>query len=536
MSPGNLFDWLEDVATFVWSVSGAVLLALSVVILTVAVVQGWRRSRRTEIVISNLADGTGDATAGAAVIGLTYRLREGFLSALPRLGDYARGTVERGKLDSTSPIRSLVLDDIARDSLLRDIATSQQELTESMESLVPEKALGAYRVVAATLFRPNEVHVSGVLQRRHDRLGGLGISFTVHHLGSESAASRITLWEDEPTPDATTTKSVGQRFHELMPAASSALACELLRQRLLATVHKQTLRQRVAIRRRNRHVRTPDAVVEFLVGSSYESAAHLHAPATKSFYKLAERALVKSVKHLDHYKVSFLLANTLSELARRQGHDADRATSLLWRSSKVFEEARDKLHRADLPAPLRRAEAMKVRAALTMNACLAAELLADDVGPGANDVADVAELIKIDPGDYENADVLYNVACTLAVAARVKTLASQGVDCGACRRQAERWLLHACARNDRWWRRAEADPDLGLLHEWIPAARRRLRESVQSPLDAQSIGALVDGVLEAMAPTSHRGRRRAKTMHTSPPAVLTPEPDGHKTPSPRGSG
>ncbi|MCA1706858.1 MAG: hypothetical protein LC808_27790, partial [Actinobacteria bacterium] len=36
------------------------------------------------------------------------------------------------------------------------------------------------------------------------------------------------------------------------------------------------------------------------------------------------------------------------------------------------------------------------------------------------------------------------------------------------------WLLHAAIRNDRWWVAARTDPDLVLLYDWIPAARRRL--------------------------------------------------------------
>ena len=288
------FDGLADAAESVWSLARVALLAGALGIFAMAVVRTWRRSRRTEIVISTLADGTGDATTAGAVVGLTYRLREGLLSALPQLAEYGRKTVKRAETDSTSPLRALVLDDIARDSLLDDISASQEGLTDSMESLVPEKARAAYRVVASTLLRRKQVHVSGVLQRRHDRLGGLGLSFTVHHVGSDTAASRITVWEDGPSEDAAPTKSLPQRFHELVVPASRLLACELLRQRLLATVEKRPWRERVGIRKRARPIAPPDAVVEFLVGNAYQSDAHHNAPATKSFYKLAERALKKS--------------------------------------------------------------------------------------------------------------------------------------------------------------------------------------------------------------------------------------------------
>ncbi len=509
--------WLAEAADFVWSLARVALLAGALIVLAATVVRAWRRSRMTEIVISTLADGTGDPVAGAAALGLTYRLREEVLSALPQLADHAIKTVERAAKDSTSPLQSLALDDIARESLLRDISSSQRELTESMESLVPEKARGAYRVVANTLFQPKEVQVSGVLQRRDDRPGGLGISFTVLHVGSEEAASRITLWEDEPSETATATKALASRFHELVGPASRSLACELLRQRLLGRPQKPRLRARLAVRKGNRHVRTPNAVVEFLVGAAYQSDAHHNAPATKSFYELAARALAKSLRKLDHYSVSFQLASTLGELARRQGADIDEAITLLRRSTRGFEDATRKLPRADLPQSERRAEALKLRAALTLNACLEAELLPDDVERAAKGAAAAAELMEAKPGEYENVAVLYSVACALAVAARVHGFAAHGLDLDACRSHAERWLLHACADRDRWWKKAEADPDLRLLHDWMAPTRRRLQESIsgrdgEKPLDSQSIGPLVDGVVMATATTLPS---RANSLPTS---------------------
>jgi hypothetical protein len=281
------------------------------------------------------------------------------------------------------------------------------------------------------------------------------------------------------------------------------------------------LRKWVAIRKRSRHVMTPDAVVEFLVGNSYQSAAHLNAPATKSFYELAERAFMNSVRQLDHYKVSFQLANTLGELARRQGADVDKAITLLGLSTRHFEEAREKLPRADLPEAQSRAEVLRLEAALTINACLAAELLTDNVGYSVKGAAGAAKLMEADPGEYEDADALYSVACTLAVAARVKSLAAHRFDLDACRSQARRWLLYACARNDRWWTDGEADPDLDLLHDWMPPARRRLRESMsardhEKPLDSHSIAALIDGVLKAMVPTRPSRNNGAPSLPRPP--------------------
>lgn len=495
------FDRLTEVADSIWSLGRAGLVGGILVLLAVAVLQAWRRCRRTEIVIQPLADGTGDATAGTVVIGLTYRLREGVVSALPQLGKHVRRVVKGAQDDSTSPIRHLVVDDPARDSLVDDVDRSRRELLQSMEDVLPEKARGAYRVVATAFFQPREVHVSGVLQRRHDGFGGLGISFTVQHSGSKQETRRLTLWEDDQPKTARGETTVAQRFHDLVVPASAALACELQRQRLLVNVQEHRLRQRLAFRKGNRHVTTLPAVVEFLVGTSYASAAPFHSPATKSFYQLGDRALKRAVKDLDHYKVPFQRGHALGELAR-QGSDLDEGTRLLGKSTELFREAREKLPRADLPEALRRAEELKLQAALTRNACLLAEWHTDEVQYGLRVAAEAAELMRLAPADYEHPDALYNVACALAVAARVATGAGPGFDREACRRHAEGWLLHACARNQQWWRQAEVDPDLGLLRPWLPAARRRLQEAIaarsaDTPLDGSAVAALIDGMATA---------------------------------------
>jgi hypothetical protein len=68
------------------------------------------------------------------------------------------------------------------------------------------------------------------------------------------------------------------------------------------------------------------------------SAVNQSAPATKSFYEQVERALKKSAKCIDHYKLSYQLGHTLAELARRQGADRDKAIDVLSESTGRFEE------------------------------------------------------------------------------------------------------------------------------------------------------------------------------------------------------
>jgi hypothetical protein len=126
--------------------------------------------------------------------------------------------VNRAASDPTSPLRELNLDDIGRrDALLGDITSSQNDLMASMESMVPQPARGAYRIVANWLLRPTEVRVLGVLQRLNDEGGGVGLSFNVNHVGAEEGASRITFWEDED--GAVGAKTVVERFHAIRPPA-----------------------------------------------------------------------------------------------------------------------------------------------------------------------------------------------------------------------------------------------------------------------------------------------------------------------------
>ncbi len=495
----DFFDRLTNAADSVLSIVGAVLLITAMVLLAVALRRAWKQSRLTEVVIETLGDATGDATAGAVALGLTYRLREEVVATLPVLADHARRAVQRAESDSTSPLRALMLEDIdRREALLGDITSSQNDLMQSMESMVPQAARGAFRVVTNSFLRPKEVRIMGVLQRLNDDGGGVGLSFNVNHVGAEEAASRITLWEDGDSD--VDEKTVVQRFHALIPPAARALACELLRQRLKLTMSKRNRRHSIAARSGGPQV-DREAVVELLVGGSYQNAAHLSAPATKSFYELAAQALKKSAGRLQHYKLSYQLANTVAELGRRQGADQGRTIELLSESTKLLGEATRQLPGAKLQPAHHQAEELRIKAALTVNACLVAELLSDDEAKSEHAAGCVAELISVDPVAYDSEGVLYNVACALAVAARVEALARHGADKETCLDRSKLWLLHACARNERWWTHGTADRDLCLLREWIPEARRRWWEASQEgPPDAEAIRARVEAVVEALRP------------------------------------
>lgn len=493
-------DWLKGAADLVLSVGGALLLVLATAVFGVAFFRAWRQSRRVQVTIEDLSDATADTTTEGAVLGLTYRLREEVLAALPALADRARRAVAGADSDPSSPIRALMLEDIDRQEVLGDITSSQKDLMQSMESMVPQGARGAYKVVASSLLRPKEVRVLGVLQRRNDASGGLGVSFHVNHVGAEEAASRITLWEDAGRD--VSGKMVAERFHALVTPAARALACELLRQRLRVKMSRRRRHRKARSTDQQRHV-DREAVVEFLVGGSYRNAAHGSAPAVTSFYDLAARAFTKSAGRLDHYKLSYQLGNTLAELARRQGADRKRAIELLMESTTLLDQAEMKLPRADLEDPKRRAEELKIQAARATNACLLAEFLPDDEVKAKSAALLACALTDVDPTAYDTDSVLYNVACALAVAARVAALARHGADKDRCLDRSRLWLLHACARNDRWWEVGEGDSDLCLLSDWMLEARRLLSELSSgsdglSPPDAEAIRTRVDGVLEAL--------------------------------------
>lgn len=529
---GAVIDWMADAADFVLSVGGALLFMAAAVLFALAAWRAWSQSRRTEVIIETVDDATGDATTGAAVVGLTYRIREEVVAALPALAERARRVVQKAaESDSTSPISALMLEDIdRRETLLGDITSSQNDLMQSMEDMVPQPALGAYRVVASSLLRPKEVRVLGVLQRVNDGSGGVGLSFNVNHVGAEEAASRITLWEDEDCDVGT--KTIVERFHALVGPAARALACELLRQRLRVTMSERRRHRRRARSGQHRQV-DGRAVVEFLVGNSYQTAAHGSAPATKSFFRLAEQAFRKSASGLDHYKLSYQLGNTLAEQGRRQGSDRVKAIDLLSESTKLFKEANNKLPAAGLREAHHRDEELRIRAALTMNACLLAEFLSDDEEKAKGASTLVGALMTVDPADYASDGVLYSVACTLAVAARVEALAAHGVDKEMCLARAKLWLLHAGARKDLWWAHGKADPDLCLLRDWMPHARRCLWEATGGAdgdtLDAAVLRAHIDKVIQALTPTP-------QPPAPAPQAGSGAAPGVGDAPSPRGRG
>ena len=518
----NVLEGLSDLVGSAFSVGATVVYATAIVIVPVALVRAWRRSRRTEVVITTLADATGDPAAAGAVVGLTYRLREELLDALPVVADRTKEVVELAQTDPTSPIGTVARNDMDRDHLLRDIKSSRDQLMDSMENLVPEAARGAYRFLATTLVHPNEVDVSGVLQCRNHAPGGLGLSLTVNPVGTDGAASRVTLWEDKESD--VSAKSVVERFHDLVTAAARSLACELLRQRMLATTPKPRLRDRLpGIKRHhdptgngagtNPPVKR-EAVIEFLVGVAYRGGALQSVQAKRTFFQLSERALKKAVGdglespdgYLDHYKVSFERGSVLAELARRQGPDAEEAIRLFSQSTEHFMEADAKLHAADLPPAECQAERLKVRAALNTNACLVAELRPDDVVEARKAAEGAMRLTAEDPQRYSGklgVGALYNLACSLAVAARVETLAVHGVDGDRCLVHAKLCLLHACARDSRWWDNGKADPDLCMLKEWMPQARRQLVEASRGTddkdrVDSDVLNARIDSVIDAL--------------------------------------
>jgi hypothetical protein len=499
----GVFGWLNDAADSVLSIGGALLVLASTVVLAVALRRAWKQSRLMEVTVETLSDATGDATTAAVTLGLTYRLREDVVAALPALANHARRVVEKVESDPTSPIRALVQEDIERrEALLDDITSSRDALMQSMENMVPQAARGAYRVVTGALLRPKEVRVLGVLQRLNDGGGGIGLSFNVNHVGAEEAGSRITLWEDPDAPVAG--KTVVERCHALILPAARALACELLRQRLKLTMAERN-RRRKAGRRDHAQEFDREAVVELLVGGAYQNAAHGSAPATKSFFELAARALATSDEKLDHYRLSYQRANTLAELGRRQGDDRAKAIELFSESVSLLNDAGRRLPEAELQPADHRAEELAIRAALTVNACLVAELLPDDNAKAERAAKLVCELTTVDPVGFQLDGVLYNVACALAVAARVKALARHGTDTRACLDRARLWLLYAGAHNGHRWTVGAADPDLCLLHAWIPDARRHLSDTEPSPggaepPDPETISARVDAVVAALTP------------------------------------
>ena len=158
--------------------------------------------------------------------------------------------------------------------------------------------------------------------------------------------------------------------------------------------------------------------------------------------------------------LEYELADTLAELGRRQGANRARAIELLVESSALLGKAKRMLRNADLEEPQRRSEQLRMEAASTRNACLVAELLPDDDEARKEAHRLALALTVVAPSEEESNRVQYNVACALAVAARVLALPQHGAGSESFLERAKIWLLHAAAGNERWWMVAHADPDL----------------------------------------------------------------------------
>jgi hypothetical protein len=507
----------------VLSLGWDVLIPAALVILFVAFFRAWRDVRRPKVVISPFTDATGDETVKGAALGLTHRLREETLEALPRLAGRMTQEVVDAKSDPTSPVALLGREDVAVEQrrLMDDIGSSEQTLTQSIDSMVPESARGATRVVTAMMLRPRGVRVSGMFQKVNDAPGSLGISVTVEELQGRGVPARVTLWEDGDTD--TSGKTVLERFHDLVVPASRALACELLRQHLGARIRRRRVPSWFPFPRRSQ----PEAcegVIEFVIGTAYLSAAARYAPAKKAFYQQAERAL-RGASKLEHYWVSCVLAEAVVQRARSEPEDE--AETSFEEAIDLLGEAGQRLPKAPLGDHHRYGAELNIKAGLALIDCL---LVPREPSRAERTAAAVIELYEADTSSFEGTEstpdttVLYNLASTLAVASALEPLARHGVDLERCQARAKECLLQACLGNDQWWTDGKVNRDLAGLRGWLLDARREvLAKRRDGSLDREAICAIVaravepvqSGPKEADRSSSKRGDRRAR--RTSPP-------------------
>ena len=481
----------------VLEVGAVVLTACAVIMLMGAFFQAWREARKARVAIPTLVDATGDDKTKVAVVGLTHLLREELHRALPRLAERMTKEIHEAEKDPTSPLATLVREDVAIEKrLVADIGSSQQELTNSITSLSPESVRGALRVISETMSRPRGVRISGVLQRFNDGSGGVGLSFAVDDLQGNAADRRVSLWEDPHTD--VDGKTVVQRLRDLIVPASRALACELLHQHLTARMSKRRLGRWLGTERRERSPKLdPGDVVEFLIGTGYLTAAPLYPPATMSLYEQAERALTK-IKELDHYRVLFVRAEALFERARTlEGHDA---VTLLHKSTELYEQARENLRNADLDPSDRVAAEVNIQAGLAIISCLFVEHVPDEPWTVEAAAKATTQLLERDTSPLEdsksmqNSTALYNMASALTVASGIEPLSEHGVDLARCLVRARECLLHACQWTDQWWDDGKVDPDLRLLWPWMPEAHRQvLAAGGEAVLDREVICAIATG-------------------------------------------
>ncbi len=509
-----------SVARTVLSVSAAVLTAAAAVLLVGAFFQAWRDARKPKVVISTLGDATGDEITKNAVTGLTHRLREEMLDALPSLARRMEHEIKEAKRDPTSPLAKLVLEDVAIAKQLISDIDSSKDLTASITSLAPESARGALRIISETMLRPRGARVSGVLQRANDGPGGLGLSFTVEQLQAKEPPSRVTLWEDGDTN--TSGRSVVERLHALVVPASRSVACELLHQHLTARTRTRRL-VRWLRPGRGANFAERKAVIELVIGTAYVSAAARYKPATMSFYQRAERALANTAE-LDHYRVSLVRAEALAQRARRE-KAGETAKTLFQESVNLLDKARAQLLSASLDAPLQATADLNIRASLATIGCLLVHRFPDEPWRADDAAKAIAELLEVDTSPFESSEsmqdstVLYNLASAFTVASHVQPLAQHGVDLERCLVRAKQCLLNACLRHQQRWTDGKADPDLAELLPWLLDAEARvLAMGGDGPREREAICAIVTQVVDATQPEvqtvgrSHRkGRRRTPT-------------------------
>lgn len=511
---------LTDTAQTVLTVAAALLFAVAVLVLLLAVTRAWREGRKSKVIIRIIDDATGNPRASAAALGLTYRLREELLEALPSLVERSKQLVEEIKSDVTNPIHDLIIADIDHNILLDDIASSQRQLAESINTLIPDSARSPVRVITETLLRPQGLLVSGAFQRISDAPGAVGISFNVRLLQVDDIGSRVTLWEDDRAH--VSGKEVVERLSNLIRPSSRSLAFELLRCNLLAIRPQRPLRDRLAIWRDDRTQPKREAVVNVIIGMLYQNTARRYGPATVSFYRLSALSLEK-VQSLNHYMATYLLASAVAEQGRREKSNSE-AVELLLRSSQLFEKALGQLSsgaaggsaralkeqngvqletlsgtgsnggrqrspisegtpRDDSDHQRYKREDLKIRTALDTVWCLlverspkesegAAVRAVRDLEADLTEAREIDTLLEEDP----NATTCYALACAFAVAHRVEPLRHFGLDLARCLMEAKRWLVLAWLRDERWWVDGIDDPDLDSLREWAAEAHRRLQE------------------------------------------------------------
>lgn len=527
-----LLDGLQEFASLVFTIAGALLFSVALVVLGLASIGAWRRSRKIQVSIPVLVDGTGDPRVAAATAGMTHQLQEKLVTVLPKLARRVQQMAMSARKDPTGPLALLFqdseMDQRLLDLRMKSIEASQSELIESVQSIMPSTARAPFLVIATSLLRPKEIRIAGVLQERSRTTGGIGISFDVSRVDGVDADNKVTVWEDRRSPEVTSPGVVEdqpaaadlvERFYDLIDAAARVVACELLRQQLVSSIeHRST---RVLVRRVLSHARglahrrpasraTTKAVelalVDVLIAQVYNAVAHGSRRGMTSCYRLAEKALTKAQSRVHHHKVLYDLAGTKAELARRERDRDDQAT-LLVESTKLFAQAEAQIRSAGADEQEKlRGQSLRIKSKSCINRSLLATMFPEDEQKAERAVAEATTLLAVRPSDYaDDTAAQYNLACALAVAAGSDTLAAHGLDQAGCLLAAKRAYLHACAADSDWWADGPLDQDLRLLHRWIPRAHRCMLERTEDEeSDPGGMSARVDAVLDDLAARPER--------------------------------